>query len=48
MPGGGTDDVFEMNVCVENAGEMAVAEFRLALEMPPNFPGGGVPYGYAG
>ena len=45
MPGGGTDDVFEMNVCVENDGEMAVAEFRHALEMPPNFPDGGVPYG---
>jgi hypothetical protein len=45
MPGGGTDDVFEMNIYVENDGEMAVAEFRLALEMPPNFPDGGLPYG---
>lgn len=45
MPGGGTDDVFEMNVCVENDGKMAVNEFRLALEMPPNFPDNGVPYG---
>jgi hypothetical protein len=45
MPGGGTDDVFEMNVYLENDGETAVAEFRLALEMPPNFPDGGVPYG---
>ena len=45
MPSGGTDDVFEMNVYVENDGEMAVTEFRLALEMPSNFPDGGVPYG---
>jgi hypothetical protein len=45
MPGGGTDDVFEMNVCVENDGEKAVTEFRLALEMPPSFPDGDAPYG---
>jgi hypothetical protein len=45
MPGGGTDDVFEMNVYVENDGNMAVTEFRLALEMPPSFPDNGVPYG---
>jgi hypothetical protein len=45
MPGGGTDDVFEMNVYVENDGEMAVTEFRPALEMPPNFPDNSVPYG---
>jgi hypothetical protein len=44
MPGG-TDDVFEINVYIENDGEMAVTEFRLALEMPPNFPDGGIPYG---
>jgi hypothetical protein len=45
MPGGETDDVFEMNIYVENDGQVAVNEFRLALEMPPNFPDGGVPYG---
>jgi hypothetical protein len=45
MPGGGTDDVFEINVYIENDGEMAVTEFRLAIEMPPNFPDGGIPYG---
>lgn len=45
MPGGGTDDVFEMNVYIENDGEMAVAEFRLTLEMPPNFPDNSLPFG---
>lgn len=45
MPSGGTDDVFEIDVCLENDGEMAVAEFLLALEMPSNFPDNGIPYG---
>ena len=45
MPGGGTDDVFEMNVFVENDGENTVKEFLLVLEMPSNFPDNGVPYG---
>jgi hypothetical protein len=45
MPGGGTDDVFEMNVFVENGGENPVKEFLLILEMPSNFPDNGIPYG---
>jgi hypothetical protein len=45
MPDGGTDDVFEINVYIENDGEMAATEFMLALEMPPNFPDNGIPYG---
>jgi hypothetical protein len=45
MPGGGTDDVFEMNVFVENDGENPVKEFLLVLEMPTNFPDNGIPYG---
>ena len=45
MPGGGTNDVFEMNVFVENDGETPVKEFLLVLEMPSNFPDGSIPYG---
>jgi hypothetical protein len=45
MPGGGTDDVFEMNVLIENDGEAAVTEFLITLEMPLNFPDNGIPYG---
>jgi len=45
MPGGGTDDVFEMNVFVENDGQNPVKEFLLVLEMPTNFPDNGIPYG---
>ena len=45
MPDGGTDDVFEIDVYIKNDGEMAVTEFLLALEMPPNFPDNGIPYG---
>lgn len=45
MPGGVTDDVFEINVFVENDGEMPVKEFQLVLEMPSNFPDNGTPYG---
>jgi hypothetical protein len=44
MPGG-TDDVFEVNVFVENDGENPVKEFLLVLEMPANFPDNGIPYG---
>jgi hypothetical protein len=45
MPGGGTDDVFEMNVFVENDGENPVKEFLLVLEMPSNFPDSSIPDG---
>jgi hypothetical protein len=45
MPRGVTDDVFEMNVFVENDGETPVKEFLLVLEMPSNFPDGSIPYG---
>jgi hypothetical protein len=45
MPGGGTDDVFEMNIFVANAGKKAVKEFLLVVEMPSNFPDNGTPYG---
>jgi hypothetical protein len=45
MLGGVTDDVFEMNVFVENDGETPVKEFLLVLEMPSNFPDGSIPYG---
>jgi hypothetical protein len=42
MPGGGTDDVFEMNVFVENDGENPLKEFLLVLEMPANLPDNGI------
>ncbi|HZU30870.1 MAG TPA: hypothetical protein VFB79_07125 [Candidatus Angelobacter sp.] len=45
MPEGGTDDVFELNVFVENDGETPVKEFLLVLEMPSSFPDGSTPYG---
>jgi hypothetical protein len=45
MPGGETDDVFEMSIFVENDGETPVKEFLLVLEMPWNFPDNGTPYG---
>src|SRR5579864_5504206 len=45
MPGGVSDDVFEMNVFVENDGDNPVKEFLLVLEMPSNFLDNGIPYG---
>jgi hypothetical protein len=45
MPGGGTDDVFELLASVENDGEEAAQDFKLQLDIPGEFLDGGPPLG---
>jgi|SRR5580658_165497 hypothetical protein len=41
LPDGGSDDVFELLVGVENNGELAASDFKLQVEIPPEFLDGG-------
>ena len=43
MPSGGTDDVFQVAVSVENNGDQAADDFRLDVEIPGEFVDGAVP-----
>lgn len=45
MPSGGTDDVFHLQVNVENDGEQTARDFKLRLDFPSEFIDGGPPYG---
>jgi hypothetical protein len=42
---GGSDDVFELRVSVENDGEEVARDFKLRLDIPSEFPDGSPPYG---
>jgi len=42
---GGSDDVFELRVSVENDGEDVARDFKLRLDIPSEFPDGSPPYG---
>jgi len=44
MPSGGTDDVFQVSVSVENDGQQAADDFRLDVEIPGEFVDGALPY----
>jgi hypothetical protein len=41
MPGGGTDDRYEVSVSVENDGEQVATDFQLDVEIPAEFLDGG-------
>lgn len=42
---GGSDDVFQLRVSVENDGEQTAADFKLQLDFPSEFMDGAPPYG---
>lgn len=44
MPSGGTDDVFQISVSVENDGKQTADDFRLDVEIPGEFVDGALPY----
>jgi hypothetical protein len=44
MPSGGTDDVFQISVSIENAGKQTADDFRLDVEIPGEFVDGALPY----
>jgi hypothetical protein len=37
LPNGGSDDVFQLRVCVENNGEQTATDFMLQLDFPGEF-----------
>ncbi len=45
LPNGGSDDVFELLVSVENDGEEAAPDFKLQLDIPSEFMDGAPPLG---
>lgn len=45
MPNGGSDDVFQLQVSVENDGEQAASDFKLQLDIPSEFIDGAAPSG---
>jgi hypothetical protein len=45
LPNGGSDDVFQLMVCVENNGEQTATDFKLQLDFPGEFMDGAPPYG---
>jgi hypothetical protein len=45
MPSGGTDDVFQLQVSVENDGDQTAEDFKLRLDFPAEFIDGGLPSG---
>lgn len=44
MPGGGTDDVCQVSVSIENDGKLAADDFKLDVEIPGEFVDGALPY----
>ncbi len=45
LQNGGSDDVFQLMVCVENDGEQTATDFKLQLDFPGEFMDGAPPYG---
>ena len=45
MPGGGTDDLFQLLVSIENDGEQAASDFKLQVDVPAEFLDGAPPFG---
>jgi hypothetical protein len=45
LENGGSDDVFQLMVSIENDGEQTAANFKLQLDFPGEFMDGGPPYG---